>query len=58
MHAEVIHDGITHRANVSLWNSQAISLCGRAFPEHTYKEKMFFGGVNCPDCKARHRGKF
>ncbi|MBQ6640873.1 MAG: hypothetical protein IJH84_07540 [Saccharopolyspora sp.] len=58
MQAEVMHDGITHRANVSIWDSRAISLCGKAFPEHTYRTKTFHGSVTCPDCKhAKRLGK-
>ncbi|MCX2733828.1 hypothetical protein OOZ19_26590 [Saccharopolyspora sp. NFXS83] len=55
MKAEILHDGITHRANVSWWNDLAISACGKAFPEKTYKPKTFHGGVNCPDCKHAKR---
>lgn len=58
MQAEISYEGITHRANVSLWNSLAISLCGKAFTENTYQEKTFHGSVNCPDCKhAKRLGK-
>lgn len=58
MQAEISYEGITHRADVSWWDSRAISLCGKAFAENTYREKTFHGGVNCPDCKhARRHGR-
>ncbi|WP_243788463.1 hypothetical protein [Saccharopolyspora gloriosae] len=59
MKAEILHEGITHGAQVSLLNGRAISLCGKSFAERTFKEKMFHGSVNCPDCKhAKRRGRF
>ncbi|GAB2685886.1 hypothetical protein GCM10027271_55730 [Saccharopolyspora gloriosae] len=58
MKSAILHDGITHGADVSWLNGQAISLCGKSFGENTFTEKLFHGSVNCPDCKhAKRIGK-
>lgn len=58
MGTEVVHKGIIHKARVSFWDSRAYVLCGETLAAGTYREKFFYGSVNCNDCnKAKQAGK-
>lgn len=51
-------DRLTHATRLSWWDKRAIALCGKSFPDKTYRDKMIYGGVDCPECKhAKRLGK-
>lgn len=52
---KVLKDSSTHHGDVSMWNSQVVSLCGKSFPDKAYREMLIYGGFNCPDCKRAKR---
>lgn len=55
MRTEIVHDRITHSAEVSMWDGRAHSLCGKDFAHKTFKEKLIYGSVDCPDCRAEKK---
>lgn len=49
------HDHRIHHATLSWWDKLATSLCGTSLPAKAYRERLLYGGVNCPDCKRAKR---
>ncbi len=57
MRIEIVHDGTTHGADVSLWNGRARSLCGHTFAAGKFEEKWLRGSVTCRDCREARKGR-